>query len=340
MPLLLRPCRWHRHPWLAHLPRVPGDGIWLDDLPLGKRGEVILHLVDRIEDAIRADEWIMPRPDLRPLPREEFDLDHLPETGHLLLGRRDDWNRLDEAARAGSDVRIVVLRAQGGAGKSTLARVWVDALRDRGLPGFERAFAWSFYSQGTREQATSADLFVAEALRFFGDRGPANRDPWEKGERLAGLVAAQRTLLVLDGLEPLQAEASDHALRGAIKDPALRTLLECLARDNPGLCLVTTRERLGGSGCDPTGVRLASIEPQADRWYDSSAVPHESRWSTSMGWRRWTTGSSTRSRRWLVGRCCGSRGWRGIIGSWRRQRRGWGITRWRCICSGRGSAAL
>ena len=64
----------------------------------------------------------------------------------------------------------------------------------------------------------------------------------DKGERLANLIRHERTLLVLDGVEPLQ---SAHAHeRGKLKDPALLVLLEALARDNPGLCLISTRERL------------------------------------------------------------------------------------------------
>ena len=31
----------------------------------------------------------------------------------------------------------------------------------------ERVFAWSFYSQGTSEQVTSADSFISEALTWF-----------------------------------------------------------------------------------------------------------------------------------------------------------------------------
>jgi hypothetical protein len=81
-------------------------------------------------------------------------------------------------------------------------------------------------------------------LEFFGDSTLAlsNAPPWEKGQRVAQLVAEERTLLVLDGLEPLQ-----HApgpLAGQLKDPALVALLRGLAQRNPGLCIVTTRERL------------------------------------------------------------------------------------------------
>ncbi len=41
-------------------------------------------------------------------------------------------------------------------------------------------------------------------------------------------------------------------------------------------------QRLRGTVCDPTGIRLASIEPRADGWYDSSNVPHDSRWSLDL----------------------------------------------------------
>lgn len=65
---------------------------------------------------------------------------------------------------------------------------------------------------------------------------------WDKGARLAYLVAQRRTLLVLDGVEPLQHPPGP--LAGELKDPALATLLKGLARSNSGLCIVTTRERV------------------------------------------------------------------------------------------------
>ena len=64
----------------------------------------------------------------------------------------------------------------------------------------------------------------------------------DKGERLAELVAARRTLLILDGLEPLQ--HSPKAIRGRLKDPAISALLRGLTARNAGLCVVTTRERV------------------------------------------------------------------------------------------------
>ena len=54
----------------------------------------------------------------------------------------------------------------------------------------------------------------------------SNASPWDKGSRLAKLVAQRRTLLVLDGLEPLQ--YADPSLHGDLKDPAVQALRESL----------------------------------------------------------------------------------------------------------------
>ena len=89
---------------------------------------------------------------------------------------------------------------------------------------------------------TSSDLFIQEALTFFGDPDPIKGSPWERGERLAGLVRGHRTLLVLDGIEPLQYPVSDPQA-GRLTDRA-RGALQSLANDNPGLCVVEHAEHL------------------------------------------------------------------------------------------------
>ncbi len=133
----------------------------------------------------------------------------------------------------------------GGAGKTSLVSKWAADLAKRGLEKI-CYFDWSFYSQGTRDQTTvSADAFIAAALEFFGDRALAHSaaSPRDKGARLAELVNIRRTLLILDGLEPLQHPPSS-ALAGHLKDPALATLLRGLAQRNAGLCVITSRERV------------------------------------------------------------------------------------------------
>ena len=157
-----------------------------------------------------------------------------------LFGRDDRLEAL-EAAWADPATHVVTVVAWGGVGKTALVGTWTAQLAARDFDGADY-FDWSFYSQGTREQgSSSADQFIDAALRFFGDEVMADstRSPWDKGSRLAELVAARRTLLVLDGLEPLQ---HSDTLRGELKDEAMRALLRGLAMRNPGLCVVTTRE--------------------------------------------------------------------------------------------------
>src|SRR5262245_15289526 len=53
----------------------------------------------------------------------------------------------------------------------------------------ELVFGLSFYRQGTSGGTSSADEFIDEALAWFGDTDPRLGTAWEKGERLAKLVA-------------------------------------------------------------------------------------------------------------------------------------------------------
>jgi hypothetical protein len=73
-------------------------------------------------------------------------------------------------------------------------------------------------------------------------RPPANTrlgTAWEKGERLAKIVAHRRTLLVLDGMEPLQNPPGPQ--EGRLREPSVQALLRELAAFNKGLCVITTR---------------------------------------------------------------------------------------------------
>jgi len=76
-------------------------------------------------------------------------------------------------------------------------------------------------------------------LTWFGDPDPRIGTAWEKGERLAKLISHRRTLLILDGLEPLQNPPG--AQEGRLRDPSLQALLKELAAFNTGLCVITTR---------------------------------------------------------------------------------------------------
>jgi nucleoside phosphorylase/tetratricopeptide (TPR) repeat protein len=143
-------------------------------------------------------------------------------------------------AMTSAKVNALTLVAWGGVGKTALVNKWLSQMAEDNYRGAERVFGWSFYSQGAAEgRQVAADPFIAAALKWFGDPDPTAGSPWDKGERLAELIKQQRTLLVLDGLEPLQNPPPAEA--GRIKDPALRSLLRELARQNPGLVVITTR---------------------------------------------------------------------------------------------------
>jgi hypothetical protein len=103
----------------------------------------------------------------------------------------------------------------------------------------ELVFGWSFYRQGSSGQSWSADEFIDAALAWFGDPDLRLGTAWEKGERLAKLIAHRRTLLVLDGLEPLQNPPGPQ--EGRVREPSIQALPRELAAFNTGLCPITTR---------------------------------------------------------------------------------------------------
>ena len=171
-------------------------------------------------------------------------ISRLPTPGPVFVGRDAELRLLHQAWSKGRNMVSIV--AWGGIGKSALVHRWLGEMAAEGWCGAARIYGWSFYSQGTKERLASADLFVDRALRWFGDPDPTKGSSRDRGLRLADLVRAQRTLLVLDGAEPLQHPPGP--LEGRLKDPALTALIKELAAENPGLCIVTTREALADVG--------------------------------------------------------------------------------------------
>jgi len=213
--------------------------VWIEDCPI---------------PPIFADRDVI---DFRPRTREARPIDisrigkYAPEE---LIGRESETKLLSEAwakvvRGEKSRPHVLTFVALGGEGKTSLVAKWAAELAHQDWPGCDAAFAWSFYSQGTREQvAASSDLFLKEALTFFGDdadkefaASPAGA--FEKGQRLARIVGQRRSLLILDGLEPLQ-YAPTSPTPGQLKDQGIAALLKGLAAASHGLCVVTTRYSL------------------------------------------------------------------------------------------------
>ena len=169
---------------------------------------------------------------------EHISIARLPVTGSDIFGREEDIAFLDDAW-ANPDVNVVTIVAWAGVGKSTLVNHWLRGMAAEHYRSAELVFGWSFYRQGTSGDTSSADEFLDAALAWFGDPDPRIGTAWEKGERLAKLISHRRTLLVLDGLEPLQNPPGPQ--EGRLREPSLQALLRELAAFNAGLCVITTR---------------------------------------------------------------------------------------------------
>ncbi len=58
---------------------------------------------------------------------------------------------------------------------------WLNRLERDNYRGAERAYGWSFYSQGAAvDRQVSADEFIAHALAWFGDADPTKGSPGTK----------------------------------------------------------------------------------------------------------------------------------------------------------------
>ncbi|HEX5715238.1 MAG TPA: toll/interleukin-1 receptor domain-containing protein [Thermoanaerobaculia bacterium] len=283
IPLFVHPCAWQAVPWLAAIQGRPKDAKPLSEHRKPRADRVLAELTLEIWGWLAGDLTPyppLPSPDpptpgkgerisgglartgphASPLSRRgtaegrggrrergtggevRLDLGRLPIAGPLLIGRDSELALLD-AAWDDPGLHVLTFVAFGGMGKSALVSHWLDRMAAAGWRGAQRVLDWSFYSQGTEERVTSADRFLDYALAWFGDPDPKAGAPRDRGLRLAELVRRERTLLVLDGVEPLQHPPSSP-LAGRLKDPGLAALLKGLAAGNPGLCVVTTRERI------------------------------------------------------------------------------------------------
>lgn len=248
LPMLVRPCAWQAIKWLKGIQMFPQDGVSLEEIqPEVEQEKKLADFALEVHNRIESEDFrqAVTTPAWPELPQDHVDIDRLPQTGAELFGRKKELELLDEAWES-DETRIVSFVASGGVGKSALVNKWIDLMSKDNYRGAQRVYAWSFYSQGTGERVTSADVFVNESLHWFGDSEMADseRSPWDKGKRLAELVQQQKTLLILDGMEPLQSPYEHD--KGEVKDAALGVLLKELAKKNCGLCVITTREELRG----------------------------------------------------------------------------------------------
>jgi predicted ATPase len=206
--------------------------------PTARLGQFVSFILGRANVSPPNTQGGSPVRESRSPGPKKISVARLPVTGSDVFGREEDVAFLDHAW-ANKDVNVVTIVAWAGVGKSTLVNHWLRRMAAEQYRYAELVFGWSFYRQGTSGDTSSADEFLDAALTWFGDPDPRIGTAWEKGERLAKLVGHRRTLLVLDGLEPLQNPPGPQ--EGRVREPSLQALLRELAAFNTGLCVMTTR---------------------------------------------------------------------------------------------------
>ncbi len=243
IPLIISPCQWQRVGWLKPIQARPIDGKELSGMKKHQRESALSRLAGEIAD-LPPVAGVTAATVIQAEAPPRIDFSHLPAGTEHFFGREEELAVLDAAWADSQHSHVVEWVAPGGVGKSSLVKRWLENLQRDGWRGARRVYAWSFYSQGaSHDRQASDDDFLSAALAWFGVKLDPATHPWDKGQRLAEAVAASRTLLVLDGVEPLQYPPGP--LAGELRAPGLKALLECLASvGQPGLCLVTSRAQL------------------------------------------------------------------------------------------------
>ncbi|MGB2804671.1 MAG: toll/interleukin-1 receptor domain-containing protein, partial [Candidatus Zixiibacteriota bacterium] len=242
MPLIVKPCAWNTRPWLKRLQARPKDG---KPLSGGNDFQIDSHLAafaKEIFDLLRRVPKEPPTtPDHEPflIPPRKIEISKLPVTSPILFGRETELETLNKAWE-NPQTKILSSIAWGGVGKSALVNVWLNKMEEHNYKGAELVYGWSFYSQGTKEKGqASADGFFNDAFKWFGYTGDIPKTQHEKGRLLAEIISRERTLLILDGLEPLQYPPGE--MHGFLKDKTMAGFLKNLARSMNGLCIITSR---------------------------------------------------------------------------------------------------
>jgi tetratricopeptide (TPR) repeat protein len=280
-PILVTPCHMDGLWWLDALNRRPKNGEALSELDESARDREMTTIVGDIaklagpsmghSDGGANPFDASPPSSGHPTAPDIVDYGHLPETPYkTLVGREVELTALHEVW-IDKLTNIVSLVAWGGAGKTALLNEWLLQMRGDNYRGAAAVLGWSFYSQGTKERATSAEGFFDWALEKLGVVVPTN-SATVKAEKLAEAMGCRRVLLVLDGMEPLQ--HGPDGQEGYLKDQGMRTFLRRFAGMPPvnanGLVVITSRleirdiEALKGSKERPGSHRNMALHRLSD----------------------------------------------------------------------------
>jgi len=241
MPLIVKPCAWETVNWLNPIQARPKDGRPLSG---GNDFQIDKDLSDFAKEIYELLKRVPKQPlttDYEPIfiPPRKIETSKLPVTSAALFGREKELVMLDKAWNE-HHTKVLSFVAWGGVGKSALINAWLNKMAEYNYKGAELVYGWSFYSQGTKEKGqASADGFINDAFKWFGYKGEIPKTQHERGRLLAEIISRQKTLLILDGLEPLQYPPGE--MHGFLKDKTMPGLLKNLVRNMNGLCIITSR---------------------------------------------------------------------------------------------------
>ena len=154
---------------------------------------------------------------------QRISLAKLPSSSPLLVGHDRELALLDDTW-ADPHTHIVEFVAWGGVGKTTLVNKWLAGLAAKELPP-DAVFGWSILQPGRGGREARVGRIRSSRRRCAGLATPT-RTPAARGTRGSGWLSGccrERTLLVLDGLEPLQYPPGE--LGGRLRDPGMASLL-------------------------------------------------------------------------------------------------------------------
>jgi hypothetical protein len=265
-PLIVHHCPWDEVDWLKALQVLPKAANPLADMTKTKRNKALTDFAYEINAILKGKEKKRKKQESGGTPPRdkeigvEVDTVDMPDTGAFFLGREKELKILDNAW-VDQKTRIICFTAWGGAGKTSLVNHWLKKMEEQQYKGARKVYAKSFYSQGAEEgKQESAEGFIRELLERFGDPDPDKGTAAQQGRRLADLARNVPSLLVLDGLEPLQYPVGEaHGFDGRLKDRGIEFFLKAWiggtgtrigSNDNncngTGLVVITTRQPLGG----------------------------------------------------------------------------------------------
>jgi hypothetical protein len=228
------------------------------ELSEAEQDKVLSNVARQILEFVKHEE--VRRKAMPVVPKiEDWDISRLPKTSTPFCGRDEELEVLLRSLQD-SQCRLIVIVAHGGLGKSALVNHALWNLSNRKGLARKQVFAWSFFSQGMRDDPAGADEFVKTALeKLRADSSQGS--PEAKAQRLADMVEREEALLILDGLEPLQYQGG--ADKGHVKDKAIREFIDAMAQRGKGKCIITTRQKLPNlNNKAVVEIPLKSLEPK------------------------------------------------------------------------------